>query len=154
MWIDGWCQIYNTSKAFMLTFLLSSILICCRISFVHSHCILLLIVNAAFIPLGKMERQTNREADRLTDRQGVEGETAQQPSSAPTDIIICAVTQDISQLCLPWTLPWVLGGRAWDCRCDYPFTDPLPLCPQTRHPLFLICPLTPLIKKNPNRHFP
>lgn len=41
--------------------------------------------------------------------------------------IICGVVQDISQLCLPWTAPWVLGGIAEDCRCDYLFTNPPPL---------------------------
>lgn len=42
--------------------------------------------------------------------------------------ITCAVTQGISQLCLPWTLPWVLGGRDKVCMCDNPFTNMLPLC--------------------------
>lgn len=47
------------------------------------------------------------QTDRDREKEGAERETAQpQPIALhPYRFIICTVAQDISQLCLPWTLP-------------------------------------------------
>lgn len=131
----GWMAENNSTKAkaCKLSFFLPSILICCRLSFLHTHRILLPIVSAAAVALGKTVRQRGRQTSSEKDR----GLKEKRPNSRPLHpyrFIICAVAQDISQLCLPWILLWVLGGRARRCRCDYPFTDPPTLRPQN-HPL-------------------
>lgn len=59
--MDGWGQICDTSRVSVLWFFLSSILICCRSPFVHSHCDLLTIMAAVF--LGEM-RPTSRQTDK------------------------------------------------------------------------------------------
>jgi len=55
---------------------------------------------ALFVPL--WERWVGRHTDTLTDKPRAEGEKI--PAIALHPFIICAVAQDISQLCLPWRL--------------------------------------------------
>lgn len=147
MWMDGWSQIYNTSKACMLSFFLSSILICCLLQFAHSQCILLMIVSAATVPQVKTCRQT--------DRQRVEGEIAQQPPTAPIQIyyLCCRSGHFTAVFTLDpaVSIRWQgLGLQMWlpihRSTTSLSAEPPLP-APHTHQPHFLICPLTLLIKK-------
>lgn len=160
MWMDGWSQIQNPSKAWLLSFFLSSILICCRLPFPHSRCVLLWIINTVTSPPGN-DGARWRQRDRQSDGQRAKNIGEKKPLMAAYGpplyrFIICGVVRDISQLCLPWTAPWVLGGIAEDCRCDYLFTNPPPLATWTPppskkkekkiHPIFFsIRPVTLLI---------
>lgn len=159
MWMDGWSQIQNPSKAWLLSFFLSSILICCRLPFPHSHYVLLWIINTVTSPPGNDgEMETERPTERRTVGWKYRKKKTLMAAYGPPlyRFIICGVVQDISQLCLPWTVPWVLGGIAEDCRCDYLFTNPPPLATWTPllpkkkkkiHPIFFfsIRPVTLLI---------
>lgn len=78
-WIDGWGKIRNTSGACVCSsFFLSSILICCRSPFAHSHCVLFPDYGCRFPREDTSDRQTDRHPCRFS---------------------ICAV----AQLRLPWT---------------------------------------------------
>lgn len=93
---------------------------------------------AATVPLAKTKSQINSQTDR-----GLKDWQLSSCLLHQYRFVICEVTQDISQLCLPWTLPWVFGGMVRDCACDCPFTDTLPLHPLTYNPpRFLILALT------------
>lgn len=124
-------------------------MICCCLSLAHSPCILLLTASAAGVPLGKAER----EGDRQADRQRVEGETAQQPPTAPTQIYyLCSRSGHFTAVFtldpdvrIRWQGPGLQMWLPIHRSATFLSTDP------PAH--ILIRPLTLLIKKIPTDFF-
>lgn len=138
-WIDGWSQIQNTSKACMLSFFLSSILICCHLAFAHSRCALLSIMT--IIPQGE-----TGQTDRQTDSQW----------KAPIWIYcLCSCTGHtaVFTLNLAMSIRWHCPGLEMWLPIHPP--PPSPQTPPSPLPFFSLCaPWHYVLKKNPNMHFP
>lgn len=116
-WMDGWGQICDTSGASVLWCFSSSILICCRSLFVHSHCDLLPIMAALF------RGETHPASTRHT-------------SAASVQIYyLCSCSE-------PLTAVFTLDPRL-SIRWQRPRLEPL----HHPFQFFITCPLTLIIHK-------